>query len=45
MTRKPEVRLLGRLTVQTDTRLYCVQGQVSAIEDYCIREREPKTKW
>lgn len=42
---KPEVRLLGRLTVQTDIRLYCVQGQVSAITDYCIREREPKTKW
>jgi hypothetical protein len=37
--------LLGRLTVQTDIRLYCVQGQVSAITDYCIRERETKTKW
>ena len=40
-----KVRLLGRLTVQTDIRLYGVQGQVSAITDYCIREREPKTKW
>ena len=40
-----KVRLLGRLTAQTDIRLYCVQGQVSAITDYCIRERELKTKW
>jgi hypothetical protein len=44
ITRKPEGEIAWP-SDSPDRHPSNVQGQVSAIRDYCIREREPKTKW